>query len=180
MPAVISMTLLRMLTVFNRVALRQIERGDHVVSKVTDTLKTKIKQGTSKSATTTEEPRYDKLVGRINQLTQKVTSFEQQNATKDIQINSTEDIRVMIEDLEEVEVNHQEVLSTDNHQEKQIKNQHQENANSSSKNVGHIVSEEGLQIDKTKDRRRNILALEDIRQFLGLVGYDRRFIHRFR
>lgn len=76
------MTLLRMLTVFNRVALRQIERGDHVVSKVTDTLKTKIKQGTSKSATTTEEPRYDKLVGRINQLTQKVTSFEQQNATK--------------------------------------------------------------------------------------------------
>lgn len=62
------MTLLRILTVFNRVALRQIERGDHVVSKVTDTLKTKIKQGTSKSATTTEKPQYDKLVGRINKL----------------------------------------------------------------------------------------------------------------
>ncbi|CAC5363127.1 unnamed protein product [Mytilus coruscus] len=61
-----------------RVALRQIER-DHAVSKETDTLKTKSKQGTSKSAITTEEPKYDELVGMINQLTQKVTSLEQQN-----------------------------------------------------------------------------------------------------
>ncbi|CAC5403624.1 unnamed protein product [Mytilus coruscus] len=60
-----------------RVALRQIER-DHAVSKETDTLKTKIKQGTSKSAITTEEPKNDKLVGMINQLTQ-VTLLEQQN-----------------------------------------------------------------------------------------------------
>lgn len=51
------------------------------------------------------------------------------------------------------------------------------------KYVGHIVSEKGIQIDKQKTEVVTSWPKpstpEDIRRFLGFVGYYRRFIHQF-
>jgi hypothetical protein len=49
--------------------------------------------------------------------------------------------------------------------------------------VGHVVSEEGIEIDQGKtDKVVNWptpTTPEDVRRFLGFVGYYRRFIHNF-
>ena len=51
------------------------------------------------------------------------------------------------------------------------------------KYVGHVVSEKGIEIDQGKtDKVVNWptpTTPEDVRRFLGFVGYYRRFIHNF-
>jgi hypothetical protein len=51
------------------------------------------------------------------------------------------------------------------------------------KYVGHVVSEKGIEIDQGKtDKVVNWptpATPEDVRRFLGFVGYYRRFIHNF-
>ena len=68
-----------------RVCLRQIEK-DHTSQKYSAPHKTK--QGTSKSAVVTQNPEYEELKGMINQLTQKVTSLEQNTTHQQTQYNN--------------------------------------------------------------------------------------------
>ena len=49
--------------------------------------------------------------------------------------------------------------------------------------MGHIISESGVEIDPDKvravERMNEPLSLKDVRVFLGLVGYYRKFIPSF-
>ena len=67
-----------------RVALRQIEK-DHSTQKESDAAQQKKQQGTSKSAVTTEDFRYQELKGMISQLTQQVSDLKQSSYQQNTQ-----------------------------------------------------------------------------------------------